>query len=539
MSALLSRGSGLSFANLRIFYILDSMKTVLLSLWAPSIIVNGQYCAHNRPYKIVLVLIIACGFTLVAGAQNSYVIPIHGDIEPSTVVFVRGQATEALKAGARFIIFDIDTFGGRVDSALRISSFIGSVKGAQTVAYVRSGPDGMGVSWSAGALIAMSCSSLYMAPGTSIGAAAPIIAGADGSTESAGEKSVSAVRAQMAALAEKNGYPSSIALAMVDADIELYEIEENGKSRIMTSEEANIAIEAKPDSVTKIKTVSAPGKLLSLTAGDALRYGLSAGTIQDIDELVSAIGGDGPPVELKKTLADTIVIFISSAAVQSILILLGLVAIFLEINTPGFGIPGTVALIAFLTLFGSNALMGTVGSLEIILFILGLVLLTVEIFLLPGFGVAGISGIVIIAASLVLSMQDFVVPTLDWEWALLGRNVLTVTVGLLSAIVALGILALAGPRIRLFDAITLKSTISATASSVIAPASLDINTQAHPLLGLCGTALTSLRPSGRADFGGQSYSVETDGVYIETGESLKVVAVQGNRIIVAKENSSC
>jgi membrane-bound serine protease (ClpP class) len=512
-------------------------------------VLNGQvhslfplkmpYRAIVRPHMGLLVFIMVLGSVFAAGAQNSYVIPIHGDIEPSTVVFVRSQATEALRAGAEILIFDIDTFGGRVDSALRISSFIGSIKDARTVAYVRSGPDGMGVSWSAGALIAMSCSSLYMSPGTSIGAAAPVIAGSEGSMESAGEKTVSAVRAQMAALAEKNGYPSSIALGMVDADIELYEMQEDGISRLMTSEEADVAVKTRPDTVVKIKTVSAKGKLLSLTAGDAMRYGLSSGTIGDLDELVTALGGEGPPVELRRTLADSIVILISSAAVQSILILLGLVAIFIEINTPGFGLPGTVALVAFLTLFGTNALMGTVGSLEIILFIVGLVLLSVEIFLLPGFGVAGISGIVIIAASLVLSMQDFVLPTLDWEWALLGRNVLTVTAGLLSAIVAIGVLALAGPRIKLFDAITLKSAITATASSPLAPASDHSKEESHPMIGLCGSALTTLRPSGRANIAGRSYSVETEGVFIETGESLKVVAVQGNRIIVAKENSAC
>jgi membrane-bound serine protease (ClpP class) len=469
----------------------------------------------------------------VAGAQDVYVVYIHGDIEPSTAVFVRRQATEAIKAGARFIIFDIDTFGGRVDSALRISSFIGSIRDAVTVAYVSSGPGNMGVSWSAGALIALSCSRLYMAPGTSIGAAAPVEAGPDGKMVGAGEKTVSAVRAQMAALAEKNGYPAAIALAMVDADIELHEVDDGGTVVLMTAEDADAAVRARPGSAAKVKQVSAKGKLLSLTAGEAARYGLSRGTARAIQELAAILGSTVPAVELERSWSDSAVGFITSGAVQSILILLGLVAIFIEINTPGFGIPGTVALVAFITLFGSNALMGTVGSLELVLFLIGLALLTVEIFVLPGFGVTGISGIIVIAVSLVLSMQDFILPTLDWEWELLGRNVLTVTVGMLSAIAAIGVLALAGPRLRLFDAFTLKSTIAATAASELPGSGLVV--PENPLVGRHGTAVTTLRPSGKADIGGRVYSVETEGTFIEQGERITVVAVHGSRVIVAKE----
>ncbi len=132
-----------------------------------------------------------------------FVIPVHGDIVPSLESFIRRHVSKAIDEGATVLVFDIDTFGGRVDTALQISSFIGSIKKAKTVAFIRSGPSSMGVSWSAGALIALSCSQIYMAPGTSIGAAAPVTIGADGSMQPAGEKVVSAVRTQMAALAEK------------------------------------------------------------------------------------------------------------------------------------------------------------------------------------------------------------------------------------------------------------------------------------------------------------------------------------------------
>ncbi len=478
-----------------------------------------------------------------ASAQGVYVVPIHGDIAASTVVFVRRQATKAIGDGAAAIIFDIDTFGGRVDSALRISSFIGSIREADTVAYVRSGPDGLGVSWSAGALIAMSCGSLYMAPGTSIGAAAPVVAGSDGSTTRADEKTVSAVRAQMAALAEKNGYPPAIALAMVDADVELYEVRRDGAVALATADELGLekgadGVPVDPASGERLRLVSAKGKLLSLTAGEAERYGLSFGTAEGLENLLEVVGLEGPAIELTPSVADGLVVFLSSAAVQSLLILVGLVAVFIEINSPGFGIPGTVALVAFMTLFGVNALMGTVGSLELVLFMLGAALLAVELFLIPGFGITGIAGILLIAVSLVLSMQDFALPTLDWEWELLGRNALTVAVGILSAIAGIGVLALAGPRLRMFDRLTLHTTIGGTAGGQSLPPAVPEAPETSPaaadsLAGRRGVALTTLRPSGRAIIDGGTYSVETDGTYVEAGAALRVDSVRGSRILVS------
>ena len=492
--------------------------------------------AYRAAALVLLVLLAAAG----AAAEGSsvYVIPIKGDIEPSTAVFVRRNAEAALRAGAKALVFDIDTFGGRVDSALRISSYIGSIRDAKTIAFVRSGPDSLGVSWSAGALIAFSASAIYMAPGTSMGAAAPVIMGADGQSQGAGEKTVSAVRSQMAALAEKNGHPPLLALAMVDADVELIELSVDGQILLATAEEAAALEKSRPGEAERVRTVSAKGKLLSLTAGEAQRYGLSEGTVEDLDALAALLGLEGPVTELAPSGADKLVVFITSGGVQALLILIGLVALFLEINSPGFGLPGTVAIIVFFTLFGTNSLMGSVDSLEIILFILGIGLLAVEIFILPGFGVAGISGIVLIGAALVFSMQDFVIPTVSWEWDLLGRNVMTVVAGLLAGIAGIGVLALAGPRIKLFDRLTLKTTIEGTAGGALPSSAETPAPPASPLEGRIGIARTTLRPSGRAEIDGVSYSVETEGLFVEEGVRVKVLRVQGSRIVVGPDTGN-
>ncbi len=475
-------------------------------------------------------------------AGRAHLIPIKGDIEPSLAAFVRREATSALDAGAAFLVFEIDTFGGRVDTALQITSFIGSIKQAKTVAWIRGGSDSMGVSWSAGALIAMSCSEIYMAGGTSIGAAAPVTIGADGKPESAGEKTTSAVRSQMAALAEKNGYPPAIALAMVDADVELWEATVSGQVRALTSVELERLEKEQGAAVVRGSIICPKGKLLSLTAGEAARYGLSRATIDEVPALLSALGAEGEAVETDISFADRVVAVLVSGPAQALLILLGLVALFLEINTPGFGIPGAVAIVSFLGVFGANALLGSVGSFELILFLLGVGLLAVEIFVTPGFGLMGVSGLLSIGAALVFSMQDFVVPDAAWEWELFGRNLLVVAFGLAAAVVGIAAIALAGPRLRMFDRLTLKTAIRGTAGGPDVPdaAAADIppsdaEEEGIPLaslLGKRGTASTVLRPVGRAEIDGRTYNVEADGEYVDEGTAVDVVRVRGNRIVV-------
>jgi membrane-bound serine protease (ClpP class) len=473
------------------------------------------------------------------GGGKAWIIPVQGDIAPSLVTFVRREARKALAEGAEFIIFEIDTFGGRVDSALQITSFIMSIRNAKTVAWVRNSDTSMGVSWSAGALIALSCSEIYMASGTSMGAAAPVTIGADGNTEGTGEKTVAAVRSQIAALAERNGYPVGIALAMVDYDVELWEVSVDGASRVLTLTELERLEKEGTAVVERLQVISAPGKLLSLTAGEAFRYGLSKGIADDRPALLATLGAVEEAGESNPSAWDMIISLLVSAPVQGVLILIGLVMVFMEIQTPGFGIFGTVAVICFLGVFGSSALLGRVGSLELILFIVGIGLLAVEIFVLPGFGVAGISGLVLIGLSLLFSMQDFVIPRFDWEWALMGRNAVVVTLGIIAAITGIAVIALLGPKTKLFDRLTLNTRITGTAggpdpdgAALEVRGALPDEEDYAGLTGKTGTAASSLRLSGRAEIEGRQYSVESDGAFIEPGTAITVVKVRGSRIVV-------
>jgi len=471
-------------------------------------------------------------------AATAWIIPIEGDIESSMVTFVRRESRRALDEGAQYLVFEIDTFGGRVDSALQITSFIMSIKKAKTVAWVRNSESSMGVSWSAGALIALSCSQIYMANGTSMGAAAPVTLGADGKTEGTGEKTVAAVRSQIAATAEKNGHPTGIALAMVDYDVELWEVEVDGGTRVMTIQELERLESLKPGQkdapreLRRVGIVSPVGKLLSLTAGEAYRYGLTRGLADDRAELLDELNATMLE-ESSPSAWDSVISFLVSGPVQGVLILIGLVMIFLEMQSPGFGIPGTVAIVSFVLVFGASFLLGRVGSLEIILFVLGLGLLAVELFLIPGFGIIGISGIVLIALSLIFSMQDFVVPRFEWEWTLMGRNAIVVCVGLFAAITGIAVIALLGPKTRMFDRLMLKTQINQTASEGSGwQHDGGLESDFTGLVGRSGKAVTTLRPIGKAEIDGESYQVETEGSFVEAEKEIKVIKIQGNTIIV-------
>jgi membrane-bound serine protease (ClpP class) len=495
---------------------------------------RSPVAGFKRYHLLLPLLLLAVSAVLPTAASRAATvdtIPIQGEIDRTLVVFLRRSIDQATREGAQVLLFDINTFGGRVDSALQIATLIGSVKEATTVAFVTTAPESTGVSWSAGALISFSCNRIYMAPGTSLGAAAPVIMGAQG-TQAASEKVVSAMRAQVAALAEKNGYPEDIARAMVDEDIELKEIFVDGKLRVITSEELEVArrnAEREGKNLEVGRTISPAGKLLTLTAREMERYGVSSGTVEGEDELLRDMGVERTAGgRIEPTASDRAVEFITSSGFTSILILIGLVALFVEITSPGFGVPGTIAIIAFAVVFAGYGLLGTVGSLELILFVLGLVLLILEIFVIPGFGIAGVSGIVLIVASLVFSMQGFVLPEFEWQKGLFRRNLLVVSMSTVSAFVVFAVLAYALPQLRLFSRLTL-STAQSTEEGYTAQSRDELG-----LLGKRGRVITTLRPVGKAEIGDEQYYVETEGEFLEVGSEVEVIEVSGNRIVVRR-----
>ncbi len=465
-----------------------------------------------------------------------YVIPLREDVDRYLGVFLGRSLETAERAGAELVIIEIDTFGGRVDTALEIASKIGAASWARTVAYVPADNGGRGVSWSAGALMAFSASEIWMTPGTSMGAAAPVYQTAEG-MEAAGEKTVSAVRGQIAALAEKNGYPVAVALAMVDMDIVLKEVYVNGVVSLATAVDIE-EMERKGEEFEIGRTVNDSGKLLTLTAGEMEKYGVSSGTVSTRDELITSFGfTPEDTVVLEKSRADSLITFLTGGAVTSILILAGLVGLYLEITSPGFGIPGTIALICFAVVFGASGLMGNLGPAEILMFVAGVVLLLLEIFVIPGFGIAGIAGFLLILGSFVFSQQDFYWPEFDWQWTIAWRNIGIVGVSIFGGIISIGVIMAVLPRAGLFSRLVLHDPedpgyAGKKNSGAALKAAKDKVSEPYSA-GSFGTAITDLRPVGKVRIENRTVVAETDGEYYDKGTAVVVLRIDGVKVVVS------
>ncbi len=490
--------------------------------------------------KIILFLISALLFineTAFSKEKNIsenkvFIIPVKGEINKGLTVFLKRNIESAKLEKAKYIIFEIDTFGGGVNEALQITSIIGSCENIKTIAYISPQGNNYGVSWSAGALISFSCSAIFMAEGTSIGAAAPVYQTKDG-MEMAPEKVVSPLRTQMAALAEKNGYPKNIALAMVDKDLEIYEVFIDGKLTVASKEELpdlekKSRLESKKFELGKI--ISPSGKLLTLTSKEMEYYGLSSGTVSSTNLLLKHLNIEDHYIEnIKESYIDKIFAFLSSMAVSGILMSIALISLYLEIRTPGFGIFGVTSIITFLIIFSVNALLGNVGSLEIVLFLLGAILLIMEIFFIPGFGITGITGIVLICLSLILTLQDFIIPKFTWQWNIANENMIILSLSIIISIAAIAVSAQILPKTPLFNKLTLHAEQRAENGFAVQT----IGDRAR-LKGLKGVTTTILRPTGKALIENEIMEVQSEGEYIEKDQKIEITDAVGNKIIVKK-----
>ncbi len=471
-----------------------------------------------RYILIIFFLLFTCS---IFPNDSLFVIPIEGNIEPSLTVFIR-RGIEKAKESDSDILFKINTFGGRVDSALQIASLIGSVKDRETIAYIPSDPEGLGVSWSAGALITFSCQTIYMAEGTSIGAAAPVYMTSEG-TQSAEEKTVSAVRVQMASLAEKNGFPKSVALAMVDKDIVLYEVIVDGKAILKVQEDLL--------DNDKGKLICAKGKLLTLSANDMEYYGISRGTFKEFKELLHHLDiNESNVFQYRKTIPDKLVSLITSTTLLSLLVTIGLITLYMAITSPGFGLLGAIGLICFSVVFLAGELLGTLGSLELLLFLIGVILLILEIFVIPGFGITGISGIIAIFLSIILSQQDFFIPKWEWQWDLLNKNILVVIISALSSTIIIFILMSLFPKIRLFRNLILTSNNFTENNNKMIK-------ESNPLIKKHAIVITQLKPVGKIKLDNETYIAQSQGKFIEKGKTVVILESSLARIIVREVKS--
>jgi membrane-bound serine protease (ClpP class) len=438
--------------------------------------------------KRLLVLIVAlCALAAPAPVQAQEIargavvrIPVSGVIEMGLAPFVERTIAEAESAGARAVILDIETPGGRIDAAERIVDAVRNSK-VPVYAFVNMR------AFSAGAVIALAARDIYMRPGSVMGAATPVT----GDGTKAPEKIVSAMRSEMRGLAEARGLDPRVAEAMVDESIGVPGLVE-------------------------------PGKLLTLTAAEAVRVGY-AKEVADWDALMETLALEDAPVrESRVNWAERAVRFLTHPMVAPLLLSLGMLGLIIEIKTPTFGLAGAAGAAALTAFFGSHFLLGLAGWEEVILLGIGILLIAIEMFVLPGFGIAGIAGTLAIFAAFFLSMVTSMDTGADYARAL-GVISLSILVVILGAWAILRRLprsrGLAKSGLLLADATTRETGYLSN----------EIRTE---LIGTVGVAVTDLRPSGAGRFGNERIDVVSDANWISAGTPIKVVRSDGYRHVV-------
>jgi membrane-bound serine protease (ClpP class) len=414
-----------------------------------------------------------------------YLVPIEGVIDLGLAPFVERTLDEAAGSSAAAVILEIDTFGGRVDAAVLIRDALLRSK-VKTVAFINKR------AISAGALISLAAEHIVMAEGGTIGAATPVQIGLPGTpAQPVEEKTVSYMRKEFRATAETRKRPPLLAEAMVDADVEV------------------------PGLIEK-------GKLLTLTTDEALEHKLADFRADRLDGVLSLLKLENAEVRrAEETWAESLVRVLTHPVVSGVLIAVGMLGILVEIQTPGFGVPGAVGLTSMALFLWGHWLVRLAGWEEMLLIGIGLILLAIEVFLVPGFGIFGGLGIAALLGGLGLSLVGA-----GATWGVILFSVGQVMLALLIAIVvALAFLRVV-PRLPFGRPLVLETGLPAESGYASAPET------DRRWLGKRGTAASTLRPAGIAHFNHERVDVVTEGEFIEAGETIEVIRVDGNRIVV-------
>jgi membrane-bound serine protease (ClpP class) len=474
-------------------------------------------------------------------AVKAAVIPCKGTIDDALFYSIKRRTDIALRSGAEYLIYEIQTYGGMVDSADSIAKYLiqQAAKRGHTVAYVTT------EAISAGALISVSCQDIIMQENTTIGDCAPITMG--GKLEGVErEKAESFVRAAFQRAAEANGYPPLLLKAMVTMQTEVFRVRNLQTGQYELFEGGKLPKDPNRYDVKGAEEIVGKDELLTLTAPRAQEYGIARAVVKDLNGMLAFLGDrdgvkfTGEPVVLETTWSEHMVSWLNSPLVTGILFMLALLGAYMEFSTPGFGLPGIVAVLAFATMLGSRYLVGMANWVEIVLLFLGILLLLIEIFVLPGFGIAGILGIACIVIGLFGMLirnapSEFPWPETPADWQSLSSGLVSLTLGFGGFLVVAWILSRYLPRLPFMSGLILTpapapggggSQISLTAPPQSASRGV------HP--GAVGEVVARLRPAGKARFGAALVDVVATGEFLDRGTKVEILSINGSRVVVKK-----
>ena len=439
----------------------------------------------NRFLTLLLPLFVMSTMCFGQQQDSVYIINIKGTIDNGLASYVDRTVETAEKNKTSTILLHIDTFGGLVDAADAIRKTL-LESSVPVIAYIDKNAA------SAGALISFAADSIFMAPGSSIGAAT-VVEGQTG--KKASEKMQSYMRGLMRSTAQANGRNPRIAEAMVDE---------------------SIAIEG----------IIEEGKLLTFSNVEAVQNNIADATLSSIDVLSERMGWvDGTLINLEQQWYESFLRFIANPVVSSILMLMMLSGLYFEFQTPGFGFGGAAAAVGAIMFFAPMYIIGFAQSWEIILFFIGILLIVIEIFIIPGFGVPGIAGVLLIIFSLGASLignigLDF--PSID----AISQAIWTLCITLILGIATMVSISKYLPENQYFNKLVLNNATSREGGYTS-------RTNDEHLTGATGVAITPLRPSGMANINNKRVDVVSEGGFIDSETPVVVVSVANGRTVVA------
>lgn len=419
-----------------------------------------------------------------------YKFSIKEEIAPPVWHKTKKAFAEAADMNADIILIHMNTYGGMVETADSIRTTILQSKIPVWVFIDNNAA-------SAGALISIACDSIYMRSGANIGAATVV----NQTGEAMPDKYQSYMRATMRSTAEATGRDPEIAEGMVDPRV-------------------------------RIEGISDSGQVITFTTSEAIRYNYCNAQAESIEEILKITGKENYKiVEQKLTTTDRIIGFLTKPMISGLLIMIIIGGIYFELQTPGVGFPLAAAAVAALFYFMPLYIEGLADNWEILIFIVGLILLMVEIFAIPGFGVAGISGIILMVTGLTLSMVD------NTGFDFSGVN----TMGLIKAffiVIIASFASLIGSFFftrKLFGGHTIFGDLALLSTQQASEGYVSSDTNYTKMTGLKGKAFTMLRPAGKIDIDGRIYDAVAESGFIEKDENIRVVNYENAQLIVRKD----
>ncbi len=516
-------------------YMVNSVrKLVIVSVW---LLLIGSLCGQGAGISSVNDVLPE------SPSVDAAVIVCKGTIDDGLYKSIRRRTELALDEGAEYLIYEISTYGGLVSSADDISKYfvLDVGKKARTVAYVTT------EAMSAGAMISVSCQDIIMLEDTMIGDCAPVVLVPSQKLEGVErEKAESFIRGAFDRASEANGYPQALLRAMVTMQIEVYRIKNIKTGEYEFFENVHLPKDPNTYDLDNKQIVVEDDKLLTLTATKAAEYGIARAVVKDragvLDFLAERdnVSFVGELMVLETLWSEEMVRWLNSPAVMGVLVMLALLGVYIEFNTPGVGLPGLVAVICFVIIIGSKYLIDLANWVEVALFVVGLLLLLIEIFVLPGFGIAGFLGITCMILGLFGMLVKNAPGELPWPrdamaWKDFTDGVIGLSAGFFGFILLAWLLAKYLPRLQFLSGLMLAPSAAKLGTEVeVSMTTLPESKTIGVNIGELGEVVSKLRPTGKARFGHAIVDVVAEGEFLDVGTPVEIIVIRGNRVVVRK-----